>query len=61
MNRLTRRVGDKVIATEFLTDFIIYMDSVERKRFKKLIEKLASYEDAEEEGRLIMEVQNDQK
>ena len=59
MNRLTRRVGDKVVATEFLMDFVYDMSSSDYKRFKKLMEKLAAYEDAEEEGRLIMEAHND--
>ena len=54
MGRLTKRVCGIVIATEFIMDFVLSMGESDRKKFVKMMEKLADYEDAEEEGRLVV-------
>ena len=54
MNRLTKRVGSNVVACTFDMDFVLDMSEKEYAEFMNLMEKLANYEDAEEEGRLVI-------
>ena len=54
MNRLTKRVGSTVVATEFIMDFVTNISDSDYKKFIKMMNKLAFYEDAEEEGRLVV-------
>ena len=54
MKRLTKRVGSNVVACTFDMDFVLDMSEKEYAEFMNLMEKLADYEDAEEEGRLVI-------
>lgn len=54
MNRLTKRVGSNVVTCKFDMDFVLDMSEKEYAEFMKLMEKIAYYEDAEEERRLVI-------
>ena len=52
--RLTKYWGNNCVATKLNYDFLLSLPNIEVKNFNAIIQKLAHYEDLEEQGKIIV-------